>query len=798
MTFPPAMQNQTPRERDMAHSFRTHLFTSTGSSSSPAGGSSGPTKKDHLRAQHPDWSNFMIEMKLYQDEEQEEARADEERLAKRRKDKNRVEQRLRSLDALTTVPQLLDRDGKPVAIEGDALSWLEEHHPTAAARYKKVMQMARSHEIDAKHQRVVESDDALEAGFVKKDAERTARYTELIKERDSIRKYYATKREEGFQKVLARRDQIREDHVKSSLKLLKKSRTTLEERARETQHQREARSEALRQNLEAADLKAKAKREEREQAEERQRRAVAKESAQKLLETSARRHHELDEHLKQRLISNDEERINTAREHRLQHERQLHEAKTASLAKKNKDLTTFWKSVEEERRYTANLKNEKHEKVMSRSMQQRDALIEKELELLERQQCRLGDAEARREAYLQGIRDTIAEREEKLNISPRRGNLDDSAAVAAAIKEREARFFTPRAPNSPRQGFSFVPKTTNISGEDGEKEKQSTMPHRSPREHKAGYELAEEHYAAQLKKLETCEKEMEAALKRRQILIDAEKERKQMQRDKLDALRDKALRRAAFEADQEARAAAAKKEQQRQQELQQQRSAESDGDPPPPCAHPEEPAALPSTDRSTSIVASPLKPPPPMAATVKADAIGAGEAASAPRASISPVKNLPAASHPTPRPPRRPHEEQLAAASQRYAEAKAAAAAARTEALRLREQRDAAAAALREAELRQRQEVAAHLGREKDLSYYRDLREVLSKLDAKKNLLEETEQKRRSNLMAASVTQASQVAEQQASAVARREEKERMRINAILERSERREELMSTKYSIVL
>ena len=727
----------------------------------------------------------MIDAQLYQDEQAEEERADEERRVKQRQNKNRIEAKLRSLDSLTDLPKLTDRDGRPVAIEGDALRWLHEQHPETAARWKKVLQMALANEVEGKQMRLVETSAEQEAAFAKRMAEQATRFKEMEKERDALRKYYATKREEGFQKVVDRREKLDHESARAAMKLLSASRENVDTKTRRTIEARQAQSEALRQSTDAAEQQARERKAVRERSAEANREQIALDSARKLAETSARRQHELEELLKSR--TSDEERIKAAAEARTTLHRQQAEGTLAAVAKKDKDLQAFWKSVDEERKYTASVKQKKIDKALEKSAKQRDELIAKELALLSEQEARLDQAEQRREAYLLSVREGIREREAKLNISPRRGDMDDTADLAAALKEREARFFTPKRPPMDKQ----LQKTVLVQALD---ETSSTSPRHI---HKAGFELAEERYAEQLKKLEASEKEMKAAADRRAALIEAERERKQLQHDKLEAAREKASRRAAYEQEQQEKK---KKVEVASSSLPTVLKPEPEADPMEAStqkkAQPLDEQPGPKLDG----VATPAQPDLAARKSTAAEVVVVvvGPTRSEPTSPAHAANPILAVAAPSPRVPQKPQlslDQQLAAAAKRVHDAQAAAAVARAEALRLRGERDAAAAALRDEELKNRKEVAAHLGREKGYNY-RDINAVLKQLDAKKQHLEESDSQRRLQLQSMGSTHATLTIEQVAAAAARRDEAERARQQALLDSMKKRDDRLVNRYAL--
>jgi hypothetical protein len=114
----------------------------------------------------------------------------------------------------------------------------------------------------------------------------------------------------------------------------------------------------------------------------------------------------------------------------------------------------------------------------------------------------------------------------------------------------------------------------------------------------------------------------------------------------------------------------------------------------------------------------------------------------------------------------------------------------------LREQKDAAAASNREAELKGRQEVAAHLGREKDLSYFRDLGAVVRNLEDKKQKIDAIGHQKCQNEKGSSLAHAEVSYERHSEAARRREEKERQRLDGLVEWRAKREERMMSSYSL--
>lgn len=140
-------------------------------------------RRAQLRAEHPEYNAFMIDMALYQ--EQQAAR---EVNRKKREDlergkERRLAARLKEVDRLVSLPTLKDADGNPVPLDKKAFVWLRQYHPHLADQFDRLVGLSVSVEGSTRRRNVL-SDEQAEARVAAKEAEMSAK----LEEHDKLRR----------------------------------------------------------------------------------------------------------------------------------------------------------------------------------------------------------------------------------------------------------------------------------------------------------------------------------------------------------------------------------------------------------------------------------------------------------------------------------------------------------------------------------------------------------------------------------------------------------------------------------
>lgn len=352
-----------------------------------------------LKADHPDYSAFMIDMAMYQDEQETKERHRKEREVMQTKKERRLAARFKAIDELVSLPTVLDSNGNPAALDKKALAWMKHYHPQLAEQWSKLISLSLSVMGPATQQKI-EDPDVLDARELQKIEEmdkdmqaHLKRGHEALRYKEGVTKFHLSKYEERSAKAGEARLAVAEEFQKAlSARVKHVEKASLAKEAALS-----ARVETVRQKLEERfaeqqqRLKAIEKARARQRSNSPDRTEVLSARRQQLVSEKAR---ENDEKMRksEEVLAEEKKRVDDRRKQVIQ-----------AHAKANETLATLEKDKREENRYIRQKHYAHHQKVLESNIQGLEQAVSTNDKKLTRLMKEIDTHEDRREAFLASV-----------------------------------------------------------------------------------------------------------------------------------------------------------------------------------------------------------------------------------------------------------------------------------------------------------------------------------------------------------------------------------------------------------